>query len=83
MVQVTKTTITPASPKEAVIARFKEVYTPPFRYIQAGQFIEDAHGHMVADIRGWGYLQRFTDGEVIQDKIGETLTELLNSATTY
>lgn len=63
---------------EPELRRIFEVYRPPFKYDQNGQYVFDIHNHMVVDIRGWGYLQRFTDGEQIQDNVGRLVTELLN-----
>lgn len=64
--------------EEKDIKRIFEVYKGPFKYDQNGQYVFDNHDHMVIDIRGWGYLQRFVDGEQIQDNVGKLITQLLN-----
>lgn len=60
------------------LKRIFEVYYPPFKYEKGAQVILDSHNHMVLDIRGWGYLQRFNDGVEIQDNVGQLVVDLLN-----
>lgn len=66
---------------EQELKRITEVYRKPFKYEQEGQIITDSHGHFIIDVRGWGYLQRFTDGENIQDNVGKLVAHLLNTHT--
>lgn len=66
---------------EQELKRILAVYYKPFKYEQEGQIITDSHGHLVLDVRGWGYLQRFTDGETIQDNVGKLVAHLLNTHT--
>lgn len=65
--------------EQQLLKRIKEVYVKPFKYDKKGQYVFDSHDHMVLDIRGWGYLQRFNDGEDIQDGIGLLVTNYLNT----
>lgn len=60
------------------IKRIKEIYRLPFKYVKEGQMVFDAKNRMVVDVRGWGFLQKFTDGERIQDNIGQLIVDLLN-----
>lgn len=65
--------------EEKDIKRIFEVYKGPFEYdSNGGQYIWDANLNMVATIRGWGYLQKFSDGAKIQDDIGQFITNCLN-----
>jgi len=51
----------------------------PVRYDQQGQLIWDADGHMICDIRGWGWIQSMPNGQKCQDAIGESIAELINA----
>jgi GTP-binding protein EngB required for normal cell division len=62
------------------LARIFEVYKAPFTYEEYGQFIFDKENQMIVDIRGWGYLQRFSDAVQIQDNVGKLITDFLNNA---
>lgn len=57
---------------------------PPFRYDPGSQMIFDADNHLVADIRGWGYLTGFgglgmSDEEAckVQDCFGEWIAQAM------
>lgn len=64
-----------------------EPWTPPFRYDDEGQWIEDSKGKRLLDMRGWGFLTGAGEAALglssevaaqIQDGIGERVTDLLN-----
>ena len=52
----------------------------PLRYDEYGQYIWDANGNIIAQIRGWGRLQKLSNGEKVQDAIGHFFVETLNAA---
>ena len=60
------------------IKRIFEVYKPPFTYDRNGQWITDVNEKIIWEIRGWGYLQKFIDGQQVQDNAGKLIAELLN-----
>lgn len=58
--------------------------TPPFRYFSSGEQILDSDNHLVADIRGWGYLTsvcglQMSDAEAckVQDRFGEWIAQAM------
>lgn len=60
-------------------------WVPPFRYDRDGTMILDSNGHMIVDVRGWGFLTgqgalALSDEEAakIQDGLGIRLTLLMN-----
>jgi hypothetical protein len=56
-----------------------EVFKLPFSYDSDGQFITDAQGKKVSDIRGWGVLQyQKNNPELLQDTLGEMLVKAFN-----
>lgn len=42
------------------------------------QKVTDAEGNMLVDIRGWGRLQYFKDGDKLQDKIAKWVVDAIN-----
>lgn len=50
------------------------------RYCSIGQRIHDIDNETVLEVRGWGRLQAFDDGERRQDAIGEMLARMINEA---
>lgn len=50
----------------------------PVRYDNEGQLIFDANENMIADVRGWSYIESLPDPEQRQDQIGELICELIN-----
>jgi hypothetical protein len=53
-----------------------------YYYDQQSQMIFGEENGMVCevmDIRGWGWIQKLTEPETIQDQIGEMLAEFLNT----
>ena len=62
---------------------FKElklIYKSPFKYEDASQQIFDCNNRLVLDVRGWGWLHSSgrLDAEIIQDRFGNLIVELLN-----
>ena len=55
-----------------------EVIKPPFNYDRNVQMIFDSDNNLVLDVRAWGQLQYHQNGEHLQDKFGEHVTNLLN-----
>lgn len=45
-------------------------YEAPWRYEPTGQTVWAGNTYVVADIRGWGYLQYLPNGEALQDATG-------------
>lgn len=40
--------------------------------------LHDAEGNHICDMRGWGRLQYFKDGDKLQDKLGDWVAEAIN-----
>lgn len=38
----------------------------PVSYISHGQYIDGSDGKMIADVRGWGWIQKLDNPELIQ-----------------
>ncbi|MFW6219851.1 MAG: hypothetical protein ACOCZ5_01425 [bacterium] len=57
-----------------------EVLKPPFRYDDYGQYIFDSNNNMVVDVRAWGKLQYYENGEELQDSLGNMITDFLNES---
>lgn len=51
----------------------------PLAYDPSGQSVVDQEYRMIADIRGWGWLQKAYDGDSRMDEVGELIAALLNS----
>lgn len=60
----------------------------PFRYNDAGQWIEDAKGERLLDVRGWGHLTGKGSTALglddqtaarLQDNLGRRVAELMNA----
>jgi hypothetical protein len=60
--------------EKEVLGKFKL----PVRYDNHGQYIFDADNQMVADVRAWGYLERFDNAELLQDTLGEMIAKAFN-----
>lgn len=70
------------------------IYEPwalPFKYEPGGQYIADAKGNMVLDVRGWGQLtgkgsealgMNEDAAAKLQDELGERVTVLMNQDAT-
>lgn len=54
-----------------------DVYKPPFTYDLFGQMIFDSNHNLVADIRGWGRIQKMENPEGIQDEIGRQIAKAM------
>lgn len=50
----------------------------PVRYDSNGTYIWDANDKMIADVRGWGWMQKLKNPEQIQDDIGEFIAQAVN-----
>lgn len=50
----------------------------PVSYEEQGCYIYDASRKMVADVRGWGWIQNFENPEQIQNGIGGYIAEAMN-----
>lgn len=59
----------------------------PFHYDSNGSCINDANGHMIVDVRGWGYLTGRGSLALpeelavqVQNQLGEGVAKLLSAA---
>lgn len=50
----------------------------PVEYSSLGTYINDADGKMIADVRGWGWIQKLENPEKTQDEIGEFIAKAIN-----
>lgn len=50
----------------------------PVEYSSLGTYIFGADGLMIADVRGWGWIQKLDNPEQVQDGIGEFIAEAIN-----
>ena len=50
----------------------------PVKYSSLGTYINDADDKMIADVRGWGWMQKLDNPEKTQDEIGEFIAEAIN-----
>lgn len=50
----------------------------PVSYSSLGTYINDANGKMVADVRGWGWIQKLKHPEKTQDEIGQFIVDAIN-----
>lgn len=50
----------------------------PVRYSSLGTYIYDSKDRMVADVRGWGWIQELPEPEKTQDAIGEYIAQAMN-----
>jgi hypothetical protein len=56
----------------------------PVSYSALGTYINDADDKMIADVRGWGWIQylKVDDPELVQDNIGKFIAEAINEKLT-
>lgn len=52
--------------------------TKPFFYDEMGQSVWDSVGHMIIDVRGWGWIQKLDNAEKRQDQVGQMFADFLN-----
>lgn len=50
----------------------------PVRYSADGTYIYDSKDRMIADVRGWGWIQKLPNPEKTQDSIGEYIAQAMN-----
>ena len=50
----------------------------PVVYSSLGTYINDADDKMIADVRGWGWIQKLDNAEATQDEIGTFIAEAIN-----
>lgn len=50
----------------------------PVEYSSLGTYINDADGKMIADVRGWGWIQKLENPEELQDSIGKAIADSIN-----
>lgn len=50
----------------------------PVRYSELGTYIYDAEDKMIADVRGWGWIQKLKEPELKQDAMGEFIAAAIN-----
>lgn len=50
----------------------------PVTYSSLGTYINDADDKMIADVRGWGWIQKLPYAEDIQDGIGQFIADAIN-----
>ncbi|GAB3324249.1 hypothetical protein GCM10027299_21330 [Larkinella ripae] len=60
--------------EETVLSKFKL----PLKYDFHGQMIFDQDNERVADVRAWGHLQYFPDGDKLQDTLGLMIVKAFN-----
>lgn len=67
---------------EDMLAKYKTLYTAPFKYHSGGTTIFDTENNMVLNIRGWGRISSHIIDEklagAIQDAFGNKVAQLLN-----
>ena len=57
-----------------------EKFKLPLKY--SGQYIFDDNGNMAAQVRGWGYLQYYSNAVELQDTLGEMIAASFNEKYT-
>lgn len=50
----------------------------PVKYSSLGTYIYDADDKMIADVRGWGWIQKLDQPEKTQDEIGQFIVDAIN-----
>lgn len=50
----------------------------PVVYSSLGTYIYDAEGKMIADVRGWGWIQKMKHPEQVQDNMGQFIADAIN-----
>lgn len=50
----------------------------PVKYSELGTYIYDANDKMIADVRGWGWIQKLPHPEATQDAIGQFIVDAIN-----
>lgn len=50
----------------------------PVKYSDLGTYIYDANDKMIADVRGWGWIQKLPNPEKVQDGIGQFIVDAIN-----
>ena len=50
----------------------------PVTYSSLGTYINGADGRMIADVRGWGWIQKLDNPMTTQDEIGMFIAEAIN-----
>lgn len=52
----------------------------PIEYRAPGQYLYDAEGKMIANVRGWGWIQylKVEDPEAVQDSLGQFIAEAIS-----
>ena len=50
----------------------------PVHYSSLGTYIYDADDKMIADVRGWGWIQKLPKPEETQDAIGQFIVDAIN-----
>lgn len=50
----------------------------PVQYSSLGTYINDADDKMIADVRGWGWLQKLPHAEKTQDAMGQFIVDAIN-----
>jgi hypothetical protein len=53
----------------------------PIRFDKMGGYFWDADNHMIAMMRGWGWIQYKDNPEELQDSIGEWIAECINKGS--
>lgn len=56
----------------------KTYIAAPVAYSRLGTYINDANDKMIADVRGWGWIQKLAYAEDIQDGIGQFIADAIN-----
>lgn len=58
--------------------KIKDLIKYPVEYSPLGTYIDDADAKMIADVRGWGWIQKLDKPEETQDAIGRFIAEAIN-----
>lgn len=58
--------------------KIEEMIKYPVQYSPLGIYINDADNKMIADVRGWGWIQKLENPEATQDEIGQFIAEAIN-----
>ena len=60
------------------MSKASSLISHPVEYSENGTYIYGADGLMIADVRGWGWIQKLKDPEKTQDEIGEFIAQAIN-----
>jgi hypothetical protein len=68
----------PASPQQPSTVEALPPFKFPVEYSSFGTYIYDADDKMIADVRGWGWIQKLKNPEDKQDALGKFIADAIN-----